>query len=77
MILDVIFLWSELKNRDLSRAAVVVADVLRATTVMIRALENGAAEIFPQDNNESALALCASMKSEGKPVLICGEKEGF
>jgi 2-phosphosulfolactate phosphatase len=77
MRLDVAFYWNELPNRDLSRSAVVVADVLRATTVMTLALANGATAVIPQDNDEKARRLYAEMKARGEAVLLCGEKEGF
>lgn len=76
-MIDIAFTWQEVKNRDVSRAVVVVADILRATTVMVTALTNGAKAILPQASEESARALYAEMKSQNIPVLICGEREGL
>lgn len=77
MLLDVAFYWMDLPKRDLSRSAVVVADVLRATTVMTLALVNGAEAVIPQDNDDEARRLYAEMKARGEAVLLCGEKDGF
>jgi len=77
MLLDVALTWRELPERDLSKAAVVVADVLRATTVMTAALAHGAVAIHPQDSDENARGCYNRLAAEGVPVLICGEKEGF
>lgn len=77
MILDVVLLWNELEKRDMQRSVVVVADVLRATTVMVQALENGARCIIPQASNTEASGLYTVLQEQGIPVLLCGEKEGF
>lgn len=77
MIFDVVFYWKDLKERDLSRSAVIVADILRATTVIVKALHNGADAILPQDNDAVARLLFADLKEQGVPALLCGEKEGF
>lgn len=77
MILDVVLLWNELEKRDLNRSIVVVADVLRATTVMVQALANGAKCIIPQASSVEADSLRTVLQQEGVPVLLCGEKEGF
>ncbi len=77
MILDVALTWKDLPSRDLSRSVVVVADVLRATTVMIRALANGARTIRPQESDREARGLYTVLMEQGLPVLLSGEKEGF
>jgi len=74
---DVLFYWDQLKGRDLTRTAVVVADVLRATTVMAHALQAGADKILPQASDEEARRVCESLKSQGQPVMLCGEKDGI
>ena len=63
---------SQLPGRDLSGTVCVVFDVLRATSSMITALANGAAEIFPVKTIEEARAL-----REGMPdALLGGERHG-
>ncbi len=77
MLYDVLFYWSHLENRDLKNAIVVVADVLRATTVMTYALQNGAKAVWPQSSDENARQMYQEFEQMGEPVLLCGEKEGF
>jgi 2-phosphosulfolactate phosphatase len=77
VLYEVVFDWKRMPDRDLNRSVVVVADILRATTVMIRALQNGARDILPQENDADARSLLQQMKEQGEPVLLCGEKEGF
>lgn len=77
MQLDVAFYWTNLPNQDLSRSVVIVADVLRATTVMVTALANGARAIIPQDCDEEARRVHAELKQQGIPALLSGEKKGF
>lgn len=77
MYFDLVFHRKELEDYDLSRCVVVVADVLRATTVMIRALENGAMAVFPQADEETAQSMYTLLNEQGLPVLLCGEKDGF
>jgi 2-phosphosulfolactate phosphatase len=63
---------SRLPERDLSRTTCVVFDVLRATSSMITALANGAAEIFPAKTIEEARAL----KNAVPGALLGGERHG-
>lgn len=44
----------QLPGRDLSGATCVVFDVLRATSTIVTALENGAARVFPASNVDEA-----------------------
>ncbi len=69
---------SRLPERDLSATTCVVFDVLRATSSMITALANGAAEIFPVKTIEEAFAL----RKKIPDALLGGERhseriEGF
>jgi len=59
-----------LHNDDLHTKQVVVIDILRATTTMIVAMENGAIDIKPVDNIENTLQL----RNEG--YLVAGERNG-
>ena len=63
---------ARLPDRDLSTTTCVVFDVLRATSSMITALANGAAEIFPVKTIEEALAL----RKEMPDALLGGERHG-
>lgn len=63
---------SRLPERDLSGTTCVVFDVLRATSSMITALANGAAEVFPVKTIEEALAL----KRQMPDALLGGERLG-
>jgi len=74
---DVLFYWNHLENRNLENTFVVVADVLRATTVMAHALHHGAKAVWPQSSDDEARKLYHDFQQLGEPVLLCGEKEGF
>ena len=63
---------SHLHERDLSATTCVVFDVLRATSSMITALANGAAEIHPAKTIEEARAL----RMEMPDALLGGERHG-
>jgi 2-phosphosulfolactate phosphatase len=63
---------SRLPERDLSATTCVVFDVLRATSSMITALANGAAEVFPVKTIEEAFAL----RKEMPDALLGGERHG-
>jgi 2-phosphosulfolactate phosphatase len=80
MNLDVAFLPQDLDPATLPRRAVVVFDVLRATTTMTAALAAGVAQIrvFP----ETASARQAAAAHQSPKPLLCGEQsclppEGF
>jgi len=61
-----------LKQRDLSAAACVVFDVLRATSSFATALQNGAKAIIPVSEISEALA----MRQKQPDVLLGGERNG-
>ena len=63
---------SRLPERDLSTTTCIVFDVLRATSSMITALANGAAEIFPVKTIEEAFAL----RKKIPDALLGGERHG-
>ena len=52
--LDVSFLPALLKQDTLAKTTVVVTDVLRATTTIINALNNGCRQVIPQPDIETA-----------------------
>lgn len=64
---------SDLASRDLTHTTCVVFDILRATTVMVTALSNGAEGILPVLDIPSALAA----KSAFPDALLAGERHGL
>jgi 2-phosphosulfolactate phosphatase len=90
MRVDVVFLPRLLRSEQLEDRAVVVLDVLRATTSIVAALEAGASEIRVFESTGEVRAAALGMPRWGggvadrKPgaVLLCGEErclppEGF
>src|SRR6266498_2781299 len=65
--------FAALAQRDLSRTACVVLDILRATTTMMTALANGAEAIVPVAEIPEALAV----KAQRPEVLLAGERDGL
>lgn len=64
--------FAALSGRQLSGSLCVVFDVLRATSSMVTALENGAAAILPVAEIPEALALLRKQPE----VLLAGERDG-
>lgn len=80
MRIDTFFTVREVDTASLGDAAVVVIDVVRATTTIIEALANGARAIYPTASTEDAVRLASSLGRED--TLLCGERralkvEGF
>lgn len=65
--------YGALHARDLSQTTCVVFDILRATTTMLTALANGAAEIIPVSEIEEAVALGRKESN----LLLAGERGGL
>jgi len=65
--------YAALAARDLAGTACVVFDILRATTTMLIALSNGAAEMIPVSEIPEALALRAA----DPHLLLAGERGGL
>lgn len=79
MNLDVIFSWSEVTPERVKGRIAVVIDVLRATSVMVTALNNGALKVIPVLTPDEAFEY---KKNNGKDILLVGERhadiiEGF
>lgn len=72
--LDVVWTAREIDEDEVAKGAVLVIDVLRATTMMIRLLEAGASEIFPVTEVEEARELALRL---GPGTLLAGEREGL
>jgi 2-phosphosulfolactate phosphatase len=64
--------YADLSSRNLSQSTCVVFDILRATTTMLTALSNGAAEIIPISEIPEALAL----RAKDPRLLLAGERGG-
>ncbi len=74
--LEVLFAPAEfavLPQRDLGQTVCVVFDILRATSAMMTALANGAAEILPVAEIAEALAV----RRQRPDVLLGGERNGL
>jgi 2-phosphosulfolactate phosphatase len=65
--------FAALEREDLSAATCVVFDILRATSTMAAALDNGARAIVPVASIPEALAI----QAQRPEVLLAGEREGM
>ncbi|HET9947707.1 MAG TPA: 2-phosphosulfolactate phosphatase [Longimicrobiales bacterium] len=74
MKIDTYFTVNEVEPADLLDTAVVVIDVVRATTTMVEAIANGARGIFPTESTEDAVKLAHGLGRED--TLLCGERRG-
>ena len=63
-ILNVVFLPATVTSESLTDDTVIVVDVLRATTTIISALANGAAQVLPQPSIEAAREAYAGMNGD-------------
>jgi 2-phosphosulfolactate phosphatase len=75
MIIDTILTPAELPgltHRDLGNTTCVVFDILRATSVFVTALQNGAKEIISASEIPEAVAV----RRERPDVLLAGERNG-
>lgn len=80
MKIDVFYTPLGLNAGDLTGRAVVVIDVLRATSTIVTALAAGAKAIVPAASSEEAVRLTANLEKNG--ILLAGERrllkvEGF
>lgn len=74
MKVDLLFLPSEIRNSELEDKLVIVIDVLRASSTIVTALDNGAKDIIPVESQEDATRLMQEIGR--KYVLLCGERGG-
>lgn len=72
MRIDVAFTPAEVKGA-IGRRAVVVIDVLRATSTMVEALVNGARSILPVAGVDEAVRKAEELGRD--TVLLCGERD--
>ncbi len=72
MKVDLTFTVNDLENIDIGKKVVVIIDVLRATSTMTHALNNGALSIMSVEEIERAVDL----KRDDSSTLLCGERNG-
>ena len=73
MRLDVFFGWSGLTAADTTGRVVAVIDVLRASTTIAAALNNGARAVVPLESSEDVVARAKAL--ERADVLLAGERK--
>ena len=71
----VIFTPHELGEASVKGKNVVVIDVFRSTTAMVRALSNGAELVIPLASMEDVTRLASTLDREG--IVLCGERDGL
>ncbi|HYW35723.1 MAG TPA: 2-phosphosulfolactate phosphatase [Balneolaceae bacterium] len=72
--IDVFMAVPSFNEEDIRNKTVVIIDVLRASTTMVTAIENGAKGIIPVENMDAAGRISQSLDSP--QYLLCGEKDG-
>jgi 2-phosphosulfolactate phosphatase len=74
MKIEVIFSPASVDELGMRGRNVVIIDVLRASTTICTALRNGAREIIPTPDIESAIKISANLSSDSR--LLGGERQG-
>ena len=74
MHIDLQFTPDAVRPEHLEQRIAVVVDVLRASTTICTALENGCRAIIPCDDIEKARSIHSSIGKDG--ALLCGERAG-
>lgn len=74
MKLDVFFSAGSFQEDELRNKAIVVIDVLRASSTIITALMNGARGVIPVEDMGEASKISQNVDSDN--YLLCGEKDG-
>lgn len=72
MKIDVVISADYINNADLENRNVVVIDVLRATSVIVTALANGAKEVIPTLTVEEAFKIKSNLSDES---ILAGERQ--
>ncbi len=72
--IDVFFSAQSFQENELRNKAVVVIDVLRATSTIVTALRNGAKAVIPVGDMAEASKIAQNVDSDN--YLLCGEKDG-
>ncbi len=73
MKVDIIFTADEVSQEKTEGKICVIIDVLRATSVMITALHNGAEKIFPFKDIKTIQERCENLKN----IIKCGERNAL
>lgn len=73
MKVDIIFTADEVSQEKTEGKICVVIDVLRATSVMVTALHNGAEKIFPFKDIKIIQERCENLKN----IIKCGERNAL
>lgn len=73
MKVDIVFTADEVSQEKTKGKICVVIDVLRATSVMITALHNGAERIFPFKDIKTIQERCKNLKN----IIKCGERNAL
>lgn len=73
MKVDIIFTADEVSQEKTEGKICVVIDVLRATSVMVTALHNGAEKIFPFKDIKTIQERCENLKN----IIKCGERNAL
>ncbi len=73
--IDVFFTSQALREEDVRRKMVVVIDVLRASSTIVTALNNGAAGVIPAADMQAAGKIARNLDSSS--YLLCGERDGL
>ncbi|MDK9700322.1 MAG: 2-phosphosulfolactate phosphatase [bacterium] len=74
MKIDVCILPQEASTERMKEHSVAVIDVLRASTTILFALENGARNVIPTDAVADAMGLAQQFERDS--ILLCGERDG-
>jgi len=72
--LDVFYSLHSFQEDELRNKSVVIIDVLRASTTIVNALNNGAKAIIPVGDMGEASKIAQNVDSDN--YLLCGEKDG-
>lgn len=73
MKIDIVFTADEATKEKTQGKICVIIDVLRATSVMITALQNGAEKIYPFKDIETIQEKCRNLKN----IIKCGERNAL
>ena len=73
-VLDVFTSGSSIGDEDIRGKTIVVIDVLRATSTILTALNNGARSVIPVENMGTAGKIATNL--DATSYLLCGEKDG-
>ena len=70
---NIIFTADDVSQEKVQGKICVVIDVLRATSVMVTSLSNGAEKIFPFKDIETIQERCRNLKN----IIKCGERNAL